>query len=281
MRDTAGSDAQNALLGGTVDGQETVPQSFVATKAHTLNQKHLTLWAIAAEPLIFAASRAAWERLAPGDRDIVRQAAIDAAKKEVDASRAATTAAIASLGREFRARTVEVIRPSADERAAFSAATKSVYDRWAAEIGPTWCGKRKDCGRGPARAARLLRPVLPRRRTAAASRPLGDRTPPVAPPTAPAAAETSAVPTLTHRSTKRPSRTAVSPAFARRRIGMTSTQSSYGVRISVFSVARDHRAGAGHDRKAIAPRGHRKRKSSVRMGIDAVTSTNFCVSRQG
>lgn len=128
-------DAQNAMLGGTIDGQETAAQSFVATKAHTLNQKHLTLWAIAAEPLIFAASRAAWERLAATDRELVRQAAIDAAKMQVDASRAATAAAITSLGREFRAANVEIVRLTAEERGAFVAATKPVYERWANEIG--------------------------------------------------------------------------------------------------------------------------------------------------
>lgn len=129
------TDAQNALLGGTIDGQETAPQSFVATKAQTLNQKHLTLWAIAAEPLIFAASRAAWERLGATDRELVRQAAIDAAKAQVEASRQATAAAIASLGREYRDAKVEIVRLSADERAAFAAATKPVYERWANEAG--------------------------------------------------------------------------------------------------------------------------------------------------
>ena len=129
------TDAQNAMLAGTIDGQETAAQSFVATKAHTLNQKHLTMWAMAAEPLIFAASRAAWERLGAADRDLVRQAAIDAAKTQVDASRSATAAAIASLGREFRDAKVEIVKLTADERAAFVAATKPVYERWANEIG--------------------------------------------------------------------------------------------------------------------------------------------------
>ena len=129
------TDAQNALLGGTIAGQETAPQSFVATKAHTLNQKHLTLWAMAAEPLVFAASRAAWGRLDAADRELVGQAAIDAAKTQVEASRSATAAAIASLGREYRDAKVEIVTLSADERAAFAAATKPVYERWAIEIG--------------------------------------------------------------------------------------------------------------------------------------------------
>ena len=129
-------DAQNALLGGTVDGQETAPQSFVATKAHTLNQTRLTLWALAADPLLFAVSRAAWEGWSPADREIVKQAAVEAARREVDASRAATQAAVASLGREYKAAGVEVIRLSAEERAAFVGATKGVFDKWSGEIGP-------------------------------------------------------------------------------------------------------------------------------------------------
>ena len=129
------SDAQNALLGGTADGQETAAQSFIATKAHTLNQKHLTCWAMAAEPLIFAVSRAAWDGWTPADRDVVRQAAIDAAKRETELSRGATQSAIAALGREYKEAGVEVIRLTPEARAAFARAARSVYDKWASEIG--------------------------------------------------------------------------------------------------------------------------------------------------
>ena len=129
------TDAQNALIGGTVDAQETVPQAFIATKAHTLNQKHLTLWSVAAEPLIFAVSRAAWDAWSAADRDIVRQAAIDAAKRQIELSRAMTKSSLASLGNEYKDAGVEIVRPSPEERAAFAAATKAVFEKWAGEIG--------------------------------------------------------------------------------------------------------------------------------------------------
>src|SRR6185436_7901979 len=75
-------DAQKAMLEGSLHGQETSLAVYVATRAQTLGQKHVTLWALAADPLVFAASRTAWNGWSEQDRAIVRQAAIDAAQRE-------------------------------------------------------------------------------------------------------------------------------------------------------------------------------------------------------
>lgn len=128
-------DAQKALLAGTLDGQETTVQAFIATRAHTLGQKQLTLWALAADPLIFAVSRAAWEGWTVEDRDVVRQAAIDAAAREIELSRRAAAAAESAIGRELKGAGVSVLRLSPAERAALAAATQPVFDKWSGEVG--------------------------------------------------------------------------------------------------------------------------------------------------
>ncbi len=128
-------DAQKALLAGALDGQETTAQAFVATKAHTLGQKQLSLWALAADPLIFAVSRGAWEGWSVDDRELVRQAAIEAGARETELSRRAIAAAEATIARELKSAGVTVTRLSPEERGAFAAATKAVFDKWAGAAG--------------------------------------------------------------------------------------------------------------------------------------------------
>jgi TRAP-type transport system periplasmic protein len=129
------ADAQNAMLGRTIDGQETAAQTFVATKAHTLGQSQVTLWALAANPLVFAASRAAWDTWTNEDRQIVRQAAVEAAGREIELARRAAAGAEAAIGRDLKSAGVMVTRLTPDERAAFAAATRTVFDKWASEVG--------------------------------------------------------------------------------------------------------------------------------------------------
>ena len=128
-------DAQKAMLAGALDGQETTAQAFVATKAHTLGQKQVTLWALAADPLVFAASRAAWDGWTAEDREIVRQAAAEAASREVELARRATAVAEAAIARELKSAGVILTRLTPDERAVFAAATRTVFDKWASEAG--------------------------------------------------------------------------------------------------------------------------------------------------
>jgi TRAP-type transport system periplasmic protein len=128
-------DAQNGMLGGTIDGQETTAQVFVATKAHTLGQKQVTLWALAADPLVFAVSRAAWNTWTDEDRQIVRQAAGEAASREIDLARHAAATAEAAIARELKSAGVIVTRLTPDERAAFAAATRAIFDKWASVVG--------------------------------------------------------------------------------------------------------------------------------------------------
>jgi TRAP-type C4-dicarboxylate transport system substrate-binding protein len=107
-----------------------------ATKAHTLGQKHVTRWALAADPLVFAASRAAWNGWTLQDRAIVRQAAIDAGRREFDLARQATEAAAGVIGKDLRGAGVVMTRLTPEELAHLAAAAKPVADKWTSEIGP-------------------------------------------------------------------------------------------------------------------------------------------------
>ena len=85
------ADAQPALQSGAVDGQENPLALFVGAKMTSLNQKFLTKWNYVNDPLVFAVSQKAWDSWTPADREIVRQAAIEAAKAEIADTRKGTS----------------------------------------------------------------------------------------------------------------------------------------------------------------------------------------------
>jgi TRAP-type transport system periplasmic protein len=128
-------DAQKAMLAGALEGEDTTAQAFVATKAHTLGQKQVMQWALAADPLVFAVSRAAWDAWTAEDREIVRNAAVEAASREIELARHASATAEAFIARDLRGAGVIVSRLTPEERAAFVAASRPVFDKWANEAG--------------------------------------------------------------------------------------------------------------------------------------------------
>lgn len=129
------ADAQPALASGAVDGQENPLAIFTAAKLHTLGQKYLTLWHYVADPLIFVVNQDVWNSWSPADREAVRQAALQAGRENVDKAREGITAADPSLLKKIEASGVGIVDPTAQERAAFVAATRPVYDKWTRTIG--------------------------------------------------------------------------------------------------------------------------------------------------
>jgi tripartite ATP-independent transporter DctP family solute receptor len=130
------ADAQPALASGAVDGQENPLHIFTAAKLHTLAQKYVTTWDYLADPLIFVVNKEVWESWTPADRDIVRQAAIDAGRQEIEIARKGLTAKDSSMLKEVAGLGVTVTQLSPAEREVFVRATKPVYDKWAQQIGP-------------------------------------------------------------------------------------------------------------------------------------------------
>jgi tripartite ATP-independent transporter DctP family solute receptor len=129
------ADAQPAFASGAVDGQENPMSIFTAAKLHTVGQKHLTMWGYVADPLIFVVNKEVWESWTPGDRDIVKQAAVDAGKQNIELARKGMTEADQPLLKEIAGMGVTVTKLSPAEREAFVVATRPVYDKWKTQIG--------------------------------------------------------------------------------------------------------------------------------------------------
>ena len=129
------ADAQPALSTGAVDGQENPLSVFIGAKMWTLNQKFLTLWGYTADPLIFVVNREVWESWTPADREAVRQAAIQAGNENVAAARKGIAAPDTEVLKQIEGQGVTVTRLTEDQRKAFQAATRTVYEKWAQQIG--------------------------------------------------------------------------------------------------------------------------------------------------
>lgn len=131
------ADAVPALSSGAVDGQENPFTIFTVAKLDTAaNQKNMTLWGYVADPLIFVVSKTVWDSWKPEDQKAVREAALQAGKENIVASRKGLIPPDDSTIKEVQAKGVNVVRLTDAEKAAFKKATKDVYDKWAKQIGP-------------------------------------------------------------------------------------------------------------------------------------------------
>jgi len=129
------ADAQPALASGAVDGQENPLFLFTVLKMHTVGQKFVTTWGYVADPLIFVVNKDIWASWSKADQDIVRQAAIDAGKQEIEIARKGLTEADKPLLKDIAGMGVTVTNLSPAEREAFVQATRPVYTKWKATIG--------------------------------------------------------------------------------------------------------------------------------------------------
>ncbi|MBV5293093.1 MAG: DctP family TRAP transporter solute-binding subunit [Curvibacter lanceolatus] len=129
------ADAQPALASGAVDGQENPISIFTAAKLHTVGQKYVTMWGYICDPLVFVVNKDIWNSWTPADREIVRQAAIDAGKEETALARKGLVEADKPLLKEIAGHGVNVVQLSPAEREAFVKATRPVYDKWKNTIG--------------------------------------------------------------------------------------------------------------------------------------------------
>ena len=129
------ADAQPALASGAVDGQENPMSIFTAAKLHTVGQKHLTMWGYVADPLVFVVNKQVWESWTPADRELVRQAAIEAGQEQIAIARKGLIEPGQPLLKDIAAMGVQITHLSPAERDAFVKATRPVYDKWKNQIG--------------------------------------------------------------------------------------------------------------------------------------------------
>ncbi len=126
------ADAQPALASGAIDGQENPLEVFLAAKIHTLGQKFVTKWNYSNDILLFAIAAPVWSSWTPADQKIVREAAVDAAKQQVQLVRklfAEDVERVSALG-------VAVHVPTAAEMEAWQIAARRPYARYKAQTNP-------------------------------------------------------------------------------------------------------------------------------------------------
>jgi TRAP-type C4-dicarboxylate transport system substrate-binding protein len=131
----ASMDAANALAAnarGALDGETISVAAYATARLHASGYTRLLLWGANAEVLVFAINRARWDTLSEPDRELVRQAARDAAEQAAILARRSTDpSTLAELGRYG----VTVTRLTAAGKQPFRAAARPAYDRWAAVVG--------------------------------------------------------------------------------------------------------------------------------------------------
>jgi TRAP-type transport system periplasmic protein len=128
------ADAQPALSTGAVDGQENPLTIFTVAKLHNVGQKYVTLWGYVADPLIFVVNEQVWKSWSKADQDAVRAAALQAGKENIQLARKGLDGDDSQV-KEIEKLGVTVTTLSLDDKKKFQQATKSVYDKWKAQIG--------------------------------------------------------------------------------------------------------------------------------------------------
>lgn len=130
------ADAQPALSSGAVDGQENPLFLFTILKMHNVGQKYVTTWGYVADPLIFVVNKEIWNSWTKADQDIVRAAAVEAGKQEIVLARKGLVEEGKPVLKEIAGMGVTVTTLTPAEREEFVKATRPVYTKWKATIGP-------------------------------------------------------------------------------------------------------------------------------------------------
>ena len=108
---------------------------FTAAKLHNVGQKNVTMWGYVADPLVFVVNKDIWASWTPADQAVVRQAALDAGKQEIEIARKGLAEAGQPLLKDIAAMGVNIVQLSAAERGEFVKATRPVYEKWKKTIG--------------------------------------------------------------------------------------------------------------------------------------------------
>ncbi len=127
-------EALSAFQQGTVDGQENPIVSVLIPNKLWQVHKYVTLWHNAIDPIILSAGRDVWESFTPEDRKAMSKVAEEVASWQKKASREGQEGKMEVIGAlKKEGMDVTVLTPAQEK--AFKDKIKSVYDKWAAEIG--------------------------------------------------------------------------------------------------------------------------------------------------
>jgi len=125
------ADAKPALSTKAVDGQENPITVFKIAKMTTVGQMYMTRWDYVADPLIFAVNPRVWKEFTPEDQKILTEAAAEAGKVGIAASRDGDDEA----AKEITAEGVNITVLTPEERQKFVDGTRGVYAEWSKKIG--------------------------------------------------------------------------------------------------------------------------------------------------
>jgi TRAP-type C4-dicarboxylate transport system substrate-binding protein len=123
------SQAQAAFAAGTLDGQDAMPTTLVATRAYASGQKFVTRWGAFADVMVFAVRKDLWDSWTDDRRAVVRGAA-ERAAREANAP-AREDAALAQLTQDG----VTIVRLSPSQRTAFMDAAQPAIAAWVNAVG--------------------------------------------------------------------------------------------------------------------------------------------------
>ena len=125
------AEADAAFRSGALNAQEGTVATFAAARLDALGFKDVTLWGAVGEVAVFAANATTWARLDAAQQAALKESAQGVAEDLAQSAAAEEQAAIGVL----RSRGVAILRLTPSGRAAFAAAARPVYDRWAAVAG--------------------------------------------------------------------------------------------------------------------------------------------------
>jgi len=127
--------AQIAFQQGVVDGQENPVVGVLIPAQIWKFQKHITLWHYVIDPLILTANREVFQSFTPEDQKIVREAAVDATKWQVETVRKGLIPPDLSALDLLKDKGMEVTILTRKERQLFIDKTRGVYGEWKNKIG--------------------------------------------------------------------------------------------------------------------------------------------------
>ncbi|EON13499.1 MULTISPECIES: TRAP transporter substrate-binding protein DctP [Pandoraea] len=129
------SEAIRAIRARKIDGQENPLTIYNNVRLDTLGQRYITVWDYVADPIVFVVNRQVWDSWSPQDRDIVRDAAMEAARFEVTLAREDLLNTGRGTWEDLEARGVKVTRLTPEQRQRFAEATRAVYMKWKVLVG--------------------------------------------------------------------------------------------------------------------------------------------------
>jgi TRAP-type transport system periplasmic protein len=124
-------ETMSALQQGVVDGQENPIGAVIIPQQVYEVQKYLTAWHYSYDPIFLGISQAKWDGYDAEMQTILRETAQEAMAYQREITREGTASGIDFL----REKGMEVYEPTAEELAAFRAATQPAFDQWAARVG--------------------------------------------------------------------------------------------------------------------------------------------------